>query len=67
MIGPEKEQVLGEKIREIVTQFRSRATNVKMRLEHPPTPESAASDEDDPVVVTANRRALQKLVFEVRA
>ena len=41
IIGPEKEQVLGERMRNIVTQFRSRADKLKRRLQHPPTPDES--------------------------
>ena len=39
MIGAEREQVLGERMRSIVTSFRSRVTSVKNRLEQPPSPD----------------------------
>ena len=42
IMGPEREQILGEKMRAIVDRFRSRATRVRKRLEEPPSP-----DEDD--------------------
>ena len=38
IFGPEKEQVLSEKMRTIVESFRSRARTVKQRIEQPPTP-----------------------------
>ena len=39
IMGAEREQVLGEKMRSIVTSFRTRVTNVKTRLEEPPSPD----------------------------
>lgn len=46
IFGPEKEQVLTEKMRIIVDAFRNRAAKVKDRLEQPPTPTEDMSDED---------------------
>ena len=39
IMGAEREQVLGETMRSIVTSFRTRVTNVKNRLEQPPSPD----------------------------
>ena len=46
IFGPEKEQVLTEKMRIIVDAFRSRAQKVKERLEQPPTPTEDMSDHE---------------------
>ena len=47
IFGPEREQVLSEKMRIIVDSFRSRAKKVRHRLEQPPTPtEDISGDED---------------------
>ena len=43
IFGPEKEQVLSEKMRTIVEGFRSRAKTVKQRIEQPPTPTGSLS------------------------
>ena len=43
IFGPEKEQVLSEKMRTIVESFRSRARTVKQRIEQPPTPTDSLS------------------------
>ena len=43
IFGPEKEQVLSEKMRTIVESFRSRARTVKQRIEQPPTPTGSLS------------------------
>ena len=47
IFGPEKEQVLTERMRVIVAAFRNRAKKVKHRLEQPPTPTEVTSDEDE--------------------
>ena len=47
IFGPEKEQVLTEKMRVIVAAFRNRAKKVKHRLEQPPTPTDVTSDEEE--------------------
>ena len=39
IMGAEREQVLGERMRSIVTSFRTRVTSVKNRLEQPPSPD----------------------------
>ena len=39
IMGAEREQVLGERMRSIVSSFRSRATSVRNRLEKPPSPD----------------------------
>ena len=39
VVGAEREQVLGERMRSIVSHFRTRATSVRNRLEQPPSPE----------------------------
>ena len=39
IMGAEREQVLGEKMRSIVSSFRTRVTSVKHRLEQPPSPD----------------------------
>ncbi len=67
-------QVLGEKIREIVSQFRGRANQAKLRLQHPPSPESLTDVEED--IVTkgggdggkrgGTRRRPSAVAFEVR-
>ena len=50
IFGPEKEQVLSEKMRIIVESFRSRAKKVRHRLEQPPTPTEDISGDEDPTV-----------------
>jgi hypothetical protein len=44
IFGPEKEHVLGERMRVIVDAFRTRARRVKQRLEQPPTPSADYSE-----------------------
>jgi hypothetical protein len=44
IFGPEKEHVLGERMRVIVDAFRTRARRVKQRLEQPPTPSADFSE-----------------------
>ena len=39
IVGAEREQVLGERMRSIVSHFRTRATSVRNRLEQPPSPD----------------------------
>ena len=39
ILGAEREQVLGERMRSIVSHFRTRATSVRHRLEQPPSPD----------------------------
>ena len=47
IFGPEKEHMLGERMRVIVDAFRSRAWRVKRRLEQqPPTPSADYSEEE---------------------
>ena len=43
IFGPEKEQVLSEKMRIIVQGFRTRARKVRKRIEQPPTPTGSLS------------------------
>ena len=50
IFGPEKEQVLSEKMRIIVESFRSRAKKVRHRLEQPPTPTEDISGDEDPTI-----------------
>jgi len=76
-IGPEREQVLGERLRAIVGQFRARASKARAALRRPPSPDSLSdTGEDDGGPrqarevaasggkVTSRRRLLQELVFE---
>ena len=50
IFGPEKEQVLTERMRIIVDSFQNRARRVKQRLEQPPTPtDDGSEDLGDPV------------------
>lgn len=44
IFGPEKEQVLSEKMRIIVEGFRARARKVRQRIEQPPTPSGSMMD-----------------------
>ena len=46
LFGPEKEQVVMERMRLIVDGFRNRAKKVKHRLEQPPTPTEDISDDE---------------------
>ena len=46
IFGPEKEQVLSEKMRIIVQGFRNRAKKVRQRIEQPPTPSGSLSGEN---------------------
>ena len=39
IMNAEREQVLGERMRSIVSSFRTRVTSVKNRLEQPPSPD----------------------------
>ena len=48
IFGPEKEQVLSEKMRIIVQGFRNRAKKVRQRIEQPPTPTASLSGEYHP-------------------
>ena len=50
IFGPEREQVLSEKMRIIVDSFRSRAKKVRHRLEQPPTPTEEISGDEDPTI-----------------
>ena len=50
IFGPEKEQVLSEKMRIIVESFRSRAKTVRHRLEQPPTPTGDSSEDEDKIL-----------------
>lgn len=56
IFGPEKEQVLTERMRLIVDSFQSRARRVKQRLEQPPTPTDDGSENED--VLVGPRRLL---------
>ncbi len=47
LLGPEREQVLGERFRNIVSQFRSRARRAKQSMQRPPSPESLTDVEED--------------------
>ena len=46
LFGPEKEQVLSEKMRIIVEGFRARARKVRQRIEQPPTPSGSFEGEE---------------------
>ncbi len=48
IFGPEKEQVLSEKMRIIVEAFRSRARKERERLEQPPTPKEETEGGEEP-------------------
>jgi hypothetical protein len=59
ILGPDKEQVLSDRMRRIVTRFRRRAFAVRQRLEKPPSPDDGSLSEEaveqEDVVVDAVR------------
>ncbi len=69
LFGQDRDQGLGEKLRRIVTKFRSRTEFVRGRLARPLTPPQGDEDEvqlelAQPPVRQQQHRRLQRLAFE---